>query len=86
MAPRDSENLDFYVAKILGLGLRRLARDSQGYPPRYTPKEWEARLKAMAEGFEAAQRIYVGEEQPGDAALLEQALTMLNRDFLNLWD
>ena len=86
MAPRDSCDLDAYVASILSRGLRRLIKDMHGHPAQYSPQEWRDRLTTMAEGFEAAQRIYVGEEQPGDAALLEQALTMLKRDFLNLWD
>ena len=86
MAPRDSCDLDAYVASILSRGLRRLIKDMHGYPARYSPQEWRDRLTTMAEGFEAAQRIFDSSERVGDPDLLGQALTMFDRDFLNLWD
>jgi hypothetical protein len=77
----DAWSLYNYVARVMANGLPAISL--HGYPGRYTPEEWAARLRTMQEFF----KIVADESDPDlEDSKAPEALQMFAENFYDLWD
>jgi len=94
-------SIDYYLAEMMPVWLRKLAKDKQGTPismygdnwlePTGEEDEaamlrWDGILHEMIDGFEAAKRIIDYDKRDGDIQRAARALELLQQYFFDLWD
>ena len=81
-------SLDMFLAEIIALNLRDLARNGTAHPGEYTPQAWKDKLNSIATKFEAYQeRLDVSSEaELFIVAEVKQAMHDLADIFPALWD
>jgi hypothetical protein len=86
----DLWSFDYYVSGVIRDGLRSISDDLPTHPVEMTHEQWRARLRHMADGFDAAQQIAGGGPDEPSAkkavdARAAEALEMFIQDFFKLW-
>jgi len=94
-------SIDYYLAEMMPVWLRKLAKDKQGIPASMfgdnwieptsdedeaAEQRWNGILHEMIDGFEAAKRIIDYDKRDGDIQRAARALQLLEQYFFDLWD
>lgn len=91
-ADSDLWSFDYYLAKVIGNGIKNLAKISHGYPDKFsTSEEYDAMLNEMSDGFLSyVDEFDALEMEPKEAALaskkLKKSLALFKKNFENLWN
>lgn len=75
-------NLDVTIAKFVLPRLKYLRKNTHGYPPTLTMKEWKATIKKMEKSF----KIDVKDKTNADWDAYQEGMDLFAKYFRQLWD
>lgn len=80
-------SIDWYLAEVMPVWIRRLKETKIGYPMGMEEDEWDKILDGIIEGFEAAYRIMdLTDEKGKDLDKFHSGMDLFKEYFFNLWD
>jgi hypothetical protein len=85
---QDLWSFDTHLARVIAAGCRQLAEQANGHPGDITWEEWQEELRAIADGFDAAENLKWGDDPDEEElqAVRDRGFALFRDRFGDLWD
>lgn len=87
---KDVKDLNVYVCRVLGKALRELDANRVSFPDYHTSESWSRKLRQMADGFEAGEKLLTHNHRIDEKSSLmlkfDRGMHQFRTNFFNIWD